>query len=139
MELLSAPRLPAGLEELAHSGRGLRNQAVVLAKLAVAEAGQSPAGKCIPFPTPRTLSDHRPKFELAEAVSAVLAMIHHPAQSAYPLLPLHNHLSRVELGLRYNPWMTECTVFSAEVAASRCHPEPQLRQLLRPVTNTCGR
>lgn len=139
MELLSALRLPAGLKELAHSGLGLRNQAVVLPKLAVAEPGQSPAGKHIPFPTLRTLSDHRPKFELAEAVSAVLAMIRHHAPSAYPLLPLHNHLSRAEPGLRHNPWMTECTVFSVEVAASRCHPEPQLRQLLRPVTSTCGR
>ena len=139
MEVLSAPRLPAGSEGLAGSGPGLHNQAAVMAELAVVEDGQSRTGKHIPFPTRRTLSDRRPKFVVAEAVLAVLVMIHRHAQRAYPLLTRYNHPSPVELDLRCNPWMTEYTVFSVERAACRYHPEPQLRQLLRPVMSTCGR
>lgn len=136
MEVLSAPRLPAGSEELADSGPGLHNQSAVVVEAVGVEEGQSWSGKDIPFPTRRMLSDRRLKSAVAEAVLAVLAMI---LRRGSPLLPLHNHLSPVVLRLRRNLWMTEYRVFSAEVAACRYHPVPQLRQLLRPVMSTCGR
>lgn len=139
MEILSALGLPAGSKEFASSGLGLHNQAAVVAEAAVVQDGLQQVGKHTPFPTRRTLSDRRPKFALAEAVPAVLVMIHRHAQRVYPLLPLHNHLSLAELGLCCNPWMIECMVLSVEVAACRYHPEPQLRQLLRPATSTYGR
>lgn len=139
MEILFALRLPAGSEELVDSGLGLHSRVAVVAEAAVAGHELLRTGKHILCPTRRTLSDRRPKLAVAEAGLTVLVMIHHHVQCASPSLTLHNHLSPVELSQSCNPWMTECTVFSVELAAFRYHLEPQLRLLLRPVTSTCGR
>ena len=139
MEVLSALRLPAGWKEFVDSGLVLHTPAVVAVETAVEGDVRSVGGKHTPFPTHRTLSDRRPKFAVAEGVLGVLVVIPLHAQRVYPLMARYNHPSHVELGLRYNLWMTEYTVFSARVVAYRCLLEPQLPRLLRPVMSVSGR